>query len=54
MLQWLPDDIDGHFWQPEELENMANPDFNNLKHLENLGHFYLTTGSMFKRFTFTL
>ena len=23
----------GCFWQPSELENVANPDFGNLKHL---------------------
>ena len=23
----------GHFWQPEKSENVANPDFENLKHL---------------------
>ena len=28
-----------HFLQPEEFENVANPDFENLKHLQNLGHF---------------
>ena len=22
-----------HFWQPEEFKNVANPDFENLKHL---------------------
>ena len=34
----------GHFWQPEEFENVANPYFGNLKHLQNLGHFSLTAG----------
>ena len=23
---------DGHFWQPAEFENVAEPDFRNLKH----------------------
>ena len=25
-----------HFWWPEKFENMANPDFENIKHLQNL------------------
>ena len=33
-----------YFWQPEIPENMENPDFVNLKHLQNLGHFLLTEG----------
>ena len=31
----------GHFWNPEEFENIANPDFENIKQLQNLGHFLL-------------
>ena len=41
MLRRSLPDIFGHFWQPEELKNVANPGFENLKHLQNLGHFYL-------------
>ena len=29
----------GHLWQPAEFENVANIDTENLKHLQNLGHF---------------
>ena len=36
----------GHCWQTPEFENMANPDFENLKHLQNLGHFFLTATSI--------
>ena len=28
----------GHFWWTAEFENMANPDFENLKHLQNPDH----------------
>ena len=31
-----------HFWWPEKFGKMENPDFENLKHLQNLGHFLLT------------
>ena len=36
----------GHFWQPAEFENVANPDFDNLKHLQNHGHLPLTEASI--------
>ena len=36
----------GHFWWPAEFENVANPDFENLKHLQNPGHLSLTKPSM--------
>ena len=39
MLCWYLAESAGHFWQPEKFENVANPDFNNLKHLQNLGNF---------------
>ena len=45
MLRWSLSDSAGHFWQPSELENMANPDFENLKHLQNPGHLSLTAPS---------
>ena len=31
-----------HFWQPEEFENVANPYFKHLKHMQNPGHLSLT------------
>ena len=46
MLRWLYAESDGHFWQPAEFENVANPDFENLKHLQNPGHLSLTAPSM--------
>ena len=36
----------GHFWWPAEFENVASPDYENLKHLQNPGHLSLTTPSM--------
>ena len=36
----------GHFWQPVKFENVENPDFNNLKHLQNPGHLPLTEAIM--------
>ena len=38
----------GHFWQPEEFENMANLDFENLMHLQNPVHLPLTEASMLR------
>ena len=35
----------GHFWWPAEFENVAKPDFGNLKHLQNSGHLPLTEAS---------
>ena len=35
----------GHFWWPAEFKNVANPDFGNLKHLQNPGHLSLTAPS---------
>ena len=32
----------GQFWKPAEFENVENPDFNNLKHLQNPGHLLMT------------
>ena len=46
MIHWLLAVSDGHFWQPAEFKNVVNPDFENLKHLQNLGHFSLTAGFM--------
>ena len=35
-----------NFWQPAEFENVANPDFENPKHLQNPGHLPLTKSSI--------
>ena len=35
-------DSAGPFWQPTEFENVANPYFENIKHLKNPGHLSLT------------
>ena len=43
MLRWSLAESAGHFWWPAEFENVANPDFENLKHLQNPGHLPLTT-----------
>ena len=45
MLHQLLGEIAGHFWQPSEFENVANPDFENLKHFQNPGHLPLTEAS---------
>ena len=34
-----------HFWQPAEFENVANPDFENLKHLQKPVHLPPTKAS---------
>ena len=36
----------GQFWQPSEFENVENPDFENLKHLQNPGHLPLNEASI--------
>ena len=41
----LSESVD-HFWWPSEFENVANPDFENLKHLQNTGHLSLTASSI--------
>ena len=33
IIQWLLAQSSGHFWWPEEFENVANPDFEYLEHL---------------------
>ena len=38
----------GRFWQPVEFENVANPDFKNLKYLQNPEHFSLTKGCIYR------
>ena len=46
MLHRLLANRAGHFWWPEEFENMENPYFNNLKQLKNPGHLLLTKSSI--------
>ena len=46
MLYRLLAESAGNFWQPEKFENVANPDFENLKHLQKPGHLSLTAPSM--------
>ena len=46
MFRQLLAEIAGNFWQAEEFENVANPDFENLKHLQNSGYLLLTKSSM--------
>ena len=43
---WLLAESAGPFWWPAELENVTNPDFNNLKHLKNQVHLFLTKPSI--------
>ena len=38
MLRRSLAESDGRFRWPAEFENVANPDFKNLKHLQNPGH----------------
>ena len=46
MLHRSHDESAGHFWHPEEFENVVNPDFENLKHLQNPGYLSLTAPSI--------
>ena len=48
MLCWLLGESDCHFWQPEESENVAIPDLENLKHLQNPGNLLLTEASTYQ------
>ena len=45
MLRRSHSESAGHFWQPAEFENVANPDFENFKHLQNPGYLLLTAPS---------
>ena len=47
MLRWLLAESAGHFWQPVEFENLSNPDFKNLKHLQNPGYLSLTEAGIY-------
>ena len=46
MLRRSLAEIASHFWWPVEFENVANPDFESLKHLQNPGHLSLTAPSL--------
>ena len=46
MIRPLLADSANNFCWPEEFENLANPDFKNLKHLQNSGHLSLTAPSI--------
>ena len=46
MLHRLLVESAGNFWQPAEFKNVANPDFGNLKQLQNPGHSSLTAPSI--------
>ena len=48
MTRQLLAKIAGHFWWPAEFENVANPDFEHLKHLQNPEHLLLTEPSSIK------
>ena len=45
MIRWSHDESAGLFWWPAEFENVANPDFESFKHLQNRGHLPLTESS---------
>ena len=38
----------GKFWKPAEFENMSNPYFENLNHLQHPGHLLLTAPIIYK------
>ena len=40
----------GQFWQSEEFESVANPYFENIKHLQNLGHLLMTAPSIYGQY----
>ena len=46
MLRWSLAESAGHFWWTAEFENKANPDFENIKHLQNHEHLSLTAPSL--------
>ena len=46
ILDWSLAESSDPFWCPEEFENVANPYFDHLKHLQNPGHLSLTATSM--------
>ena len=46
MPRWLLAVSAVHFWRAEKSENLENPDFDHIKHLKNLGYFFLTAPGM--------
>ena len=49
MLRWSLAKSAGHFWQPEEFEDVANTDFIIIKHLQNPGHLLLNSLSIYNK-----
>ena len=47
MIFWFIAASAVQFWRPAIFKNVASPYFENLKHLQNLGHFLLTEGFMY-------
>ena len=41
------------FWRAAEFDNVANPYFEDLNHLQNPGHFLLTKGCIITTFYYT-
>ena len=37
-----------NFWRPAKFENVEYPDFGNIKHLQNLGHFLLNAPDIYQ------
>ena len=48
ILCWSLGESAGHFWKPEKFENVANSDFENLKHLQKPGDLSLTAPSIIR------
>ena len=46
MLRQLLSESAGHFWWLAKFENVANPDLEDLKHLQNTGHLLPNAPSM--------
>ena len=46
MLHWSLSESSGHFWKPSEFNNVENPYFGNIKHLQNPGNLLLTAPSI--------
>ena len=49
MLRWSLAESAGRFCLPAEFNNVANPDLEKTKNLQNLEHFSLTAPSMIRR-----
>ena len=48
MLRRLHDESAGQFWRPEKRKYLEDIDIKNLKHLQNLGHDFLTAPLMIR------